>query len=150
MIAHEVGHHIQNLIGTAGKVHAMQQRGSQRRGQCGCRCKLELQADCYAGVWAAQQPDRLEPGDIEEGMTAANAIGDDTLQKQAQGPSCPTASPTAPRRSGWLAAARPGQRRSGAVRYVRGGAGLSFAAATIGLRRMRRFSLGSTWRASAL
>ena len=83
VIAHEVGHHIQNLTGAAQKVSAIQQRGSQAEGNA-ASVKLELQADCYAGVWA-RQSGRLEPGDIEEGMTAANAIGDDTLQKRSQG-----------------------------------------------------------------
>ena len=83
VIAHEVGHHIQNLTGAAQKVSAIQQRGSQAEGNA-ASVKLELQADCYAGVWA-RQSGGLEPGDIEEGMTAANAIGDDTLQKRSQG-----------------------------------------------------------------
>ena len=83
VIAHEVGHHIQNLTGEAQKVSAIQQRGSKAEGNA-ASVKLELQADCYAGVWA-KQSGRLEPGDIEEGMTAANAIGDDTLQKQSGG-----------------------------------------------------------------
>ena len=83
VIAHEVAHHIQNLTGQAGKVNAIQQRGSKAEGNA-ASVLLELQADCYAGVWA-KQSGRLEPGDIEEGMTAANAIGDDTIQKQTQG-----------------------------------------------------------------
>ena len=83
VIAHEVGHHIQNLTGAAAKVNAIQQNGSRAEGNA-ASVKLELQADCYAGVWA-KLSGRLEPGDIEEGMTAANAIGDDTLQKQNQG-----------------------------------------------------------------
>ncbi|URW74822.1 zinc metallopeptidase [Sphingomonas donggukensis] len=83
VIAHEVGHHIQNLTGAAQQVSAIQQRGSKEEGNA-ASVKLELQADCYAGVWA-KQSGRLEPGDIEEGMTAANAIGDDTLQRQSGG-----------------------------------------------------------------
>ena len=83
VVAHEVAHHIQNLTGQAGKVNAIQQRGSRADGNA-ASVMLELQADCYAGVWA-RQSGRLEPGDIEEGMTAANAIGDDTIQKQTQG-----------------------------------------------------------------
>lgn len=83
VIAHEVGHHIQNLTGAAAKVSAIQQRGSRSEGNA-ASVRLELQADCYAGVWA-RQSGRLEPGDIEEGMTAANAIGDDTLQRQGGG-----------------------------------------------------------------
>jgi hypothetical protein len=84
VIAHEMGHHIQDLLGTSDQVSQAQARGSQVEGNR-LSVKLELQADCFAGVWAARNRDRLEPGDIEEGMTAANAIGDDTLQKQAQG-----------------------------------------------------------------
>ena len=83
VIAHEVGHHIQNLTGQAGKVNAIQQRGSRAEGNA-ASVRLELQADCYAGVWG-KLSGRMEPGDIEEGMTAANAIGDDTLQRQGQG-----------------------------------------------------------------
>lgn len=84
VIAHEIGHHIQNLTGTAGRVTQLQQRSGRTEGNR-LSVMLELQADCYAGVWAARNRNRLEPGDIEEGMTAANAIGDDTLQRQSQG-----------------------------------------------------------------
>ena len=84
VVAHEVGHHIQNLLGTSDQVQRMQQKGSEEQGNA-WSVRLELQADCYAGVWAYHNRDRIEPGDVEEGMTAANAIGDDTLQEQAQG-----------------------------------------------------------------
>jgi predicted metalloprotease len=84
VIAHEVGHHIQNITGTMERVRREQSRLSQAEGNA-LSVRVELQADCYAGVWAARNRDRLEPGDIEEGMRAANAIGDDTLQRQAQG-----------------------------------------------------------------
>jgi predicted metalloprotease len=82
VVAHEMGHHIQTITGEADKIRAAQSRVSEAQGNA-LQVKMELQADCYAGVWAAQNKDRLEPGDIEEGMTAANAIGDDTLQKSA-------------------------------------------------------------------
>jgi predicted metalloprotease len=82
VIAHEVGHHVQNLAGIADKVRAEQQQADEAGGNA-LQVKMELQADCYAGVWAANNRDRLEPGDIEEGMRAAQAIGDDTLQKSA-------------------------------------------------------------------
>jgi uncharacterized protein len=82
VIAHEVGHHIQNLDGTAEKVRDAQSRTNQAGGNA-YQVKMELQADCYAGVWAAKNADRIEPGDVEEGMTAANAIGDDTLMQNA-------------------------------------------------------------------
>ena len=84
VIAHEFGHHIQNLLGTSDQVANVQRRGSETEGNQ-ASVRLELQADCYAGVWAAANKDRLEPGDLEEGMTAARAIGDDTLQKETQG-----------------------------------------------------------------
>lgn len=84
VIAHEFGHHIQNLVGTSSQVSRAQQRAGSSEGNA-LSVRLELQADCFAGVWAAANRDRLEPGDIEEGMTAAQAIGDDTLQKRAQG-----------------------------------------------------------------
>lgn len=84
VIAHEVGHHIQNVSGTMEQVRARQSRMSQAEGNA-LSVRVELQADCYAGVWAAQNRDRLDPGDIEEGLRAAEAIGDDTLQRQSQG-----------------------------------------------------------------
>jgi len=83
VIAHEVGHHIQNLEGTLDKAHSAQASMGEAEGNR-VQVGVELQADCYAGVWAyhAKAPDgtrALEPGDIEEGLTAARAIGDDTL-----------------------------------------------------------------------
>ncbi len=84
VIAHEFGHHIQNLLGTSDKVQQIQRSAGETRGNA-ASVRLELQADCYAGVWAAQNRDRMDPGDLEEGLTAAHAIGDDTLQKEATG-----------------------------------------------------------------
>jgi predicted metalloprotease len=88
VIAHEVGHHIQDIEGTLEQAHSLQARASEADGNA-IQVKVELQADCYAGVWAANARDAqgsiLEPGDLEEGMRAAEAIGDDTLQKQSQG-----------------------------------------------------------------
>ena len=88
VIAHEVGHHIQNLEGTLDRARSAQARSSEVEGNQ-IQVGVELQADCYAGVWAANARDAqgsiLEAGDIEEGMRAAEAIGDDTLQKQMQG-----------------------------------------------------------------
>jgi hypothetical protein len=87
VIAHEVGHHVQTLLGTSQKVHEARQRMSQEQGNA-LSVKLELQADCYAGVWA-HHADRsrqiLEQGDVEEGLNAAAAIGDDNIQRQTQG-----------------------------------------------------------------
>jgi predicted metalloprotease len=93
VIAHEVGHHVQNLLGTSDKVRSLQQRSGEREGNR-MSVKLELQADFYAGVWAhhAQRKMRvIEAGDIEEALTAANAIGDDRLQEQSQGRVVPDA-----------------------------------------------------------
>jgi predicted metalloprotease len=88
VIAHEVGHHVQDLQGTLNEAHNMQARSGEAQGNA-IQVKVELQADCYAGVWAANARDAqgniLEPGDVEEGMRAAEAIGDDTLQRKAQG-----------------------------------------------------------------
>jgi uncharacterized protein len=82
VIAHEVGHHVQNITGVADRVRQLQSRASQEQGNA-LQVRMELQADCFAGVWAARNADRMEPGDLEEGMTAANAIGDDTLMRQS-------------------------------------------------------------------
>jgi len=89
VIAHEVGHHVQDLEGTLDRASAAQARASETEGNQ-VQVGIELQADCYAGVWAAnaKAPDggrALENGDIEEGLRAAQAIGDDTLQQQSQG-----------------------------------------------------------------
>lgn len=82
VIAHEVGHHIQTITGISAKVRQAQARVSKEEGNA-LQVRMELQADCYSGVWANLNKNRLEAGDIEEGMTAANAIGDDTLTRAA-------------------------------------------------------------------
>ncbi|MFZ4110089.1 MAG: neutral zinc metallopeptidase [Polymorphobacter sp.] len=84
VIAHEVGHHVQNLLGISGEAQAAQQRASETRANA-ISVQVELQADCLAGVWAKDNARRLEPGDVAEAMRAAAAIGDDTLQRAAQG-----------------------------------------------------------------
>ena len=87
VIAHEVGHHIQTLLGTSAKVQSARARVSQEEGNA-LSVRQELQADCFAGVWAhhtEKQKHVLEAGDIEEAMNAAAAVGDDRLQKSAQG-----------------------------------------------------------------
>ncbi|WP_298672713.1 neutral zinc metallopeptidase [uncultured Sphingomonas sp.] len=103
VIAHEFGHHIQTLLGTSEQVRRQQARMSDVDANR-LSVRLELQADCYAGVWAAQNRDRLEPGDVQEGMTAAQAIGDDTLQKEAQGRVMPDSFThgTSAQRQAWL------------------------------------------------
>ena len=89
VIAHEVGHHVQDVTGRLAQAEQLQARASQTEGNA-IQVKIELQADCYAGVWAANaktpegQP-VMEQGDFEEGMRAAEAIGDDTLQRETQG-----------------------------------------------------------------
>ncbi|MCD9468648.1 neutral zinc metallopeptidase [Photobacterium iliopiscarium] len=84
VIAHEVGHHVQKLLGTSDKVHQLQQRSDKITANK-LSVKLELQADCYAGVWGhyVNQQGMLDAGDIEEGINAASAVGDDRLQKSA-------------------------------------------------------------------
>ncbi|MEO8723199.1 MAG: neutral zinc metallopeptidase [Sphingobium sp.] len=81
VIAHEVGHHVQDLLGTLGKVNQRQRQVGEAEGNA-LQVKIELQADCYAGVWG-KATGLMEPGDMEEGLKAAQAIGDDTLQRDA-------------------------------------------------------------------
>jgi len=88
VIAHEVGHHVQNLLGIFDKVSDARRRGASLEGASGLSVRQELQADCFAGVWANHSQQRqhwLQAGDIESAINAATAIGDDTLQEQTQG-----------------------------------------------------------------
>tara|TARA_R110002095_G_scaffold216291_1_gene212845 strand:- start:30 stop:866 length:837 start_codon:yes stop_codon:yes gene_type:complete len=94
VIAHEVGHHVQTLLGVSQQMQAARQRGARMEGDNGLLVRQELQADCFAGVWAnhaQQRHDWLEEGDLEEALNAANAIGDDRLQQQSQGRVVPDA-----------------------------------------------------------
>lgn len=87
VVAHEVGHHVQNLLGIADKVHSAQQRASETE-KNQLQVRMELQADCYAGIWAYradQERHILETGDVEEALAAASGVGDDRLQQQSQG-----------------------------------------------------------------
>jgi predicted metalloprotease len=87
VIAHEVGHHVQNLLGIADQVRAAQQRASEAESNA-LSVKMELQADCYAGIWAHYADSTsqvVESGDIDEALTAASSVGDDTIQKRVQG-----------------------------------------------------------------
>lgn len=92
VIAHEVGHHVQNLLGIADEVARLRRSGAQMKGADGISVRQELQADCFAGVWARQSEQQyhwLERGDIGEAMDAASGVGDDTLQKQGRGYAVP-------------------------------------------------------------
>ena len=106
VLAHEVGHHVQNLLGTERKVRAAQENASEvEKNQL--QVKMELQADCYAGVWA-HNADRarqiIEQGDVEEALNAASAVGDDTIQKRTQGHVVPDSFThgTAAQRTSWF------------------------------------------------
>jgi predicted metalloprotease len=103
VIAHEVGHHVQDLLGLEEKVRAEQARASKAQGNA-LQVDMELQADCYAGVWAANDKNLLEPGDVQEGLGAAQAIGDDTLQRASQGVVVPESFThgSAAQRQAWL------------------------------------------------
>jgi len=81
VMAHEYGHHIQNLTGISDQIRSLQQQNPRQANLLLVR--LELQADCYAGVWAGQNRALIEPGDLEEGLRAASSVGDDTIQRRA-------------------------------------------------------------------
>ncbi|MGD9769343.1 MAG: neutral zinc metallopeptidase [Pseudolabrys sp.] len=88
VLAHEVGHHVQNLLGILPKAQEAQQASGNRAAANRIQVRVELQADCFAGVWAARSNQRrsfIDPGDIDAALQTANAIGDDTLQRKAQG-----------------------------------------------------------------
>jgi predicted metalloprotease len=88
VIAHEVGHHVQNLLGIMRQMQSLQSRAASRSEVNALSVRLELQADCLAGIWAGyanRERNILEPGDVEEGLNAAAQIGDDRMQKRAQG-----------------------------------------------------------------
>jgi hypothetical protein len=94
VIAHEIGHHVQHLLGISEKVHQAQQSAGNEAAANALMVKLELQADCLSGVWAARADANrpiLEPGDVEEALTAATAIGDDRLQMESRGVVVPDA-----------------------------------------------------------
>ena len=104
MLAHEIGHHIQNVMGTERKLRDAQGRTPAQANKLSVA--MELQADCYAGVWAHSTEQRrlLESGDVDEGLRAASAVGDDRLQKQATGAVRPESFThgTSEQRSGWF------------------------------------------------
>ena len=107
VIAHEVGHHIQTITGVSDKVNQVRAKGGNVEGDGGLLVRQELQADCYAGLWAhyAQREKQwMEPGDLEEAVNTAQAIGDDTLQRQSRGSVVPDAFShgTAKQRMAWF------------------------------------------------
>ncbi|HEX4481356.1 MAG TPA: neutral zinc metallopeptidase [Rudaea sp.] len=107
VIAHEVGHHVQNLLGIIPQVERARQQGQAMEGATGLSVREELQADCFAGVWGNKsqaQLDWLKPGDVEAALNAASQVGDDTLQKQASGRVVPDSFThgTAAQRSHWF------------------------------------------------
>jgi predicted metalloprotease len=85
VVAHEVGHHVQKVLGISDQVTALQQRARSEEQANALSVRLELQADCFAGVYANRSQQYLDPGDVEEGLQAAAAIGDDRIQQQTQG-----------------------------------------------------------------
>jgi predicted metalloprotease len=105
VLAHEVGHHVQHLLGISDKVREAQSAGNRQQANA-LSVRLELQADCFAGVWAHSTNERrlLEEGDVEEGMGAASAVGDDRIQKQATGRVSPESwtHGSARQRTGWF------------------------------------------------
>ncbi len=106
VIAHEIGHHVQNLLGTLPKEHALQEQSDQQQANS-ISVRLELQADCYAGVWAANADQKyhiLEAGDVDKALSTAAAIGDDRLQKSSRGYAVPDSFThgTSAQRQQWL------------------------------------------------
>ena len=121
VIAHEIGHHVQKLLGIMDQVEAL--RGRMSQGQANAlQVRMELQADCFAGIWANQAEETkniIEPGDIEEALNAASAIGDDRIQKQTQGYVVPDAFThgSSPQRVALVQARLP-ERQARSLRHV--------------------------------
>jgi predicted metalloprotease len=119
VIAHEVGHHVQNLMGVTDKMEQMRQRVSEREYNA-LSVRLELQADCFSGIWAHHNHKTnaiLEPGDVEEALNAAAAIGDDALQRKSQGMVVPDSFTPAQRTAPALQQGTGGRQRAG-VRHL--------------------------------
>jgi len=109
VVAHEVGHHVQNLIGVMSQVDQARRRGQSMEGAGGLSVRLELQADCFAGVWGNKsqaQLNWLQAGDVDAALNAASSVGDDTLQKQSRGYAVPDSFThgTSAQRSRWFKA----------------------------------------------
>jgi len=122
VVAHEVGHHIQALTGIEERVRRAQAGVSEAQSNA-LQVRMELQADCYAGLWAARERQAMEPGDLEEGMRAAAAIGDDTLQRASQGVVVPES----------FTHGTSAQRQEALMRGYRGGTAQACAGYTQGL-----------------
>src|SRR4051812_4657520 len=122
VVAHEVGHHVQTLTGIEDRVRRAQEGASEAQSNA-IQVRMELQADCYAGVWAAGEQSAMEQGDIEEGMRAAAAIGDDTLQRASQGVVVPES----------FTHGTSAQRQEALMRGYRGGTAQACASYTEGL-----------------
>ena len=125
VIAHEVGHHVQNLLGILPKAQAAQRAAGSKVAANRIQVRVELQADCLAGVWANRSNQRwktIEPGDVEAALQTASAIGDDRLQKQARGYVVPDAFThgTSAQRMRWFSTGLKAGKVG--VQYVRGGA----------------------------
>ena len=121
-----MGHHVQNLLGISDQVTALQQRARSQEQANDLSVRLELQADCFAGVYGNFNQQYLDPGDIEEGLRAAAAIGDDMIQKQAQGYVAPESwtHGSAEMRVRWLQAGTA-ERRPRDLRHVQGAPALT-------------------------
>jgi hypothetical protein len=122
VIAHEVGHHIQTITGISDRVRAGQANASEAQSNA-LQVRMELQADCYAGVWAARAQSNMEAGDLEEGMAAAAAIGDDTLQRAGRGVVVPES----------FTHGSSAQRQEALMRGYRGGTAAACASYTNGI-----------------
>jgi predicted metalloprotease len=122
VVAHEVGHHVQALTGIEERIRRAQAGASEAQSNA-LQVRMELQADCYAGVWAARERQAMEPGDLEEGMRAAAAIGDDTLQRASQGVVVPES----------FTHGTSAQRQEALMRGYRGGTAQACAGYTQGL-----------------
>lgn len=119
VVAHEYGHHIQNLTGVLGQIQSAQSQNSRAANQL--QVLVELQADCYAGVWAGKNRNLIEPGDIEEGMNAASAIGDDRLSGGTKGPESFTHGTSAQRSQALQLGLEGDDRKCDAITAVGGG-----------------------------
>ncbi|WP_456316852.1 KPN_02809 family neutral zinc metallopeptidase [Teichococcus aestuarii] len=123
IVAHEVGHHVQQQLGILDLTRSLQQQAGELTEANAIQVRVELQADCFAGLWAVQADQAraiLEKGDVEEGLNAAAAVGDDRLQRRAQGGAARELHPWLLAGPGALVPHRAGARRAGRLRHLRG------------------------------